>query len=183
MHSALRRAIEHGNLDAVHAALEHGADIEETDMHGDRGLPLRIACFKGHTAIVEELIRRGADINARNAEGSGGPIRMATKGRHREIVDMLLLNGADIPDGIELALYDQGERRARADRRKRNAGPPSGFRERRQHSERRVTSVKEVTLTEWQWDSYFSPSQIERLVVHDHEHFDPAALILDRARD
>ena len=58
-------------------ALDHGGDIEEADIHGDPGLPLRIACFKGHIDIVRELIRRGADIHAPNAQGKGGPIRMA----------------------------------------------------------------------------------------------------------
>ena len=102
MHSALRRAIEKGCLESVRAALDHGAAIEEADMHGAPGLPMRIACFNGHANIVLELIQRGADIHAPNAEGVGGPIRMAARGQHSEVIDLLLAHGAEIPEGVQL---------------------------------------------------------------------------------
>lgn len=84
MHSALRRAIERGDLQAVHVAIDHGAEIEEADMHGDPGLPLRIACFKGYASIVEALIKRGASVNAPNCQGPvdlfGWPPKVITWG-------------------------------------------------------------------------------------------------------
>lgn len=184
MYSALRRAVERGDLSALHAALEHGADIEEADMHGDRGLPLRVACFKGYATIVEELIKRGANVNAPNAQGPGGPLRMAAKGQHRDIVDLLIAHGAEIPPDLTLPTAEQhGERRKRVDRRKRNAGPPAGLRERRQARERRVTSVREVTLTDGQWETYFSQSQpMPAPLPHDDLH-DSVSLVFERVRD
>lgn len=178
-HSALRRAIEHGNLDAVLNAIDHGADIEEADMHGDPGLPLRIACFKGNAAIVEALIKHGANINARNTQGVGGPIRMAAKGQHRDIVQLLIQHGAEVPEDLKLPPDDRQDRRKGSDRRKSNLGPPSGLKERRQGKDRRVTSVHELALSEQQWEDYF----VQPKAASQHELSETAALILDRARD
>lgn len=105
--SELQRAIEMGDLDAVTAALDGGADLEEADMHGFPGLPLRTACFHGHARIVAELLRRGADVRAPNAQGAGAPIRMAARRKHREIIGMLLTRGADIPPGVDLGLGEE----------------------------------------------------------------------------
>jgi len=184
MHSALRRAIEKGNLQAVRTALDHGAAIEEADMHGDSGLPMRIACFKGHTDIVLELIERGADIHAPNAQGAGGPIRMAARGQHTHIVQLLLSHGAEIPVDVQLPEARAGERRKRCERRGRDIGPPSNFRERRQSRERRVLSVQEVKLSDMQWERYFAQTQPSpRLPSHHHDFVETASMVLERVRD
>jgi hypothetical protein len=183
MHSALRRAIERGNLQAVLVALEHGADIEEADIHGDTGLPLRIACFKGYSAIAEELIRRGANINAANANGPGGPIRMAARGHHRDIVHLLMQHGAVLPADVQLPLDDGSERRKRVERRRRNLGAPSGLTDRRRAHDRRVTSVSELTLTDLQWDSYFTQSQPQAALPATHEMDDTVSMLFERVRD
>ena len=186
-HSALRRAIEQGNLRAVQVALEHGADIEEADMHGDPGLPLRIACFKGHFAVVHELIRRGADIHAPNAQGPGGPIRMAARGQHQEIIRLLIAQGAEFPDDLPPPKPATiGERRKRSERRKRNAGPPKGLTERRLQHERRVTSVREIELDDAQWENYFAqtiPTAPPAPFPTLHDPTEHASSVLDRARD
>lgn len=183
MHSALRRAIEKGCLESVRAALDHGAAIEEADMHGAPGLPMRIACFNGHANIVLELIQRGANIHAPNAEGVGGPIRMAARGQHSEVIDLLLAHGAEIPEGVQLPKAAPGERRKRHDRRRRDVGPPSNLRERRQSRTRRTLSVRELELSDMQWERYFAETQSAvRPVVEDH--FDEtASIILERVRD
>jgi hypothetical protein len=182
MYSALRRAIEKGNLDAVITALDNGAVIEEADMHGDPGLPMRIACFKGHADIVLELIKRGADIHAPNAQGPGGPIRMATRGQHHHIVELLLAHGARVPEDIQLPTASIGERRKRTERRKRDIGPPGNFRERRQARERRVTSVREVELSDRQWERYFAQTQPSPRPTQHHET-DSVSMVFERVRD
>ncbi len=183
MYSALRRAVEKGNLKAVMIALDHGADIEEADIHGDPGLPLRIACFKGHIDVVRELIRRGADIHAPNAQGRGGPIRMALRGEHRAVVNLLLAHGAEMPEALPQPKAAITERRKRRDRRMRNAGPPKGLSERRLYEERRVTSVTEVELSEKQWETYFSASMPSIPFPTLHDPADLASRVFERARD
>jgi len=183
MHSALRRAIDRGNLQAVLTALEHGANIEEADMHGDPGLPLRIACFKGHAPIVKELIKRGANINARNGQGMGGPIRMAAKANHRDIIHLLMQHGAELPSDVRLSLDDGGDRRKCADRRKHNVGAPQGFTERRLGKERRATSVEELTLSDVQWETYFSQVQPSPVAPSAHEVDEVVSMVLARVRD
>ena len=167
-------------------ALDHGANIEEADIHGDSGLPLRIACFKGHIDIIRELIRRGADIHAPNAQGAGGPIRMAHRGGHHKIVEFLLAHGAELPTDLAPPKTDTSERRKRSERRMRNAGPPKGFAERRFFQDRRVTSVREIELDESQWEIYFA--QTIPTVTHVpfptlHDPLEHASSVLDRARD
>jgi ankyrin repeat protein len=98
--SALMAAIRNRNLDAVLRALDDGAEVDESDIHGHPGLPLRTACFEGETAIVAELIRRGANVNAPGSDGHGMPIRLAARAGHRAIIDLLVANGAEIPHGV-----------------------------------------------------------------------------------
>ena len=88
-------AIRSSLLDQVIAAIAAGADIEEPDMHGFVGLPLRTACFAGEIAIVRELLNRGANINAVASDGPGAPLRLAQRGKHQEIIALLLAHGAE----------------------------------------------------------------------------------------
>ncbi|TXI76353.1 MAG: ankyrin repeat domain-containing protein [Dechloromonas sp.] len=90
-------AVRAGNLDGVLLAIAHGADVEEADMHGYRGLPLRTACFSGHYDIVLALLEHGANVNAPTAEGNGAPLRLARRAKHRHIASLLLERGAELP--------------------------------------------------------------------------------------
>lgn len=100
--SQLVSAIRAGHLDGVIAAIENGGNIEETDIHGCSGLPLRTACFAGDEAIVRELLRRGADLNAMAADGPGAPLRLALRAGHPNIAALLIQYGAAIPAGLAL---------------------------------------------------------------------------------
>lgn len=188
MNSQLQKAIEQGDLRAVIAALDQGADLEASDIHGAPGLPLRTACFKGHDAIVVELIQRGANIHAANADGASAPLRTAARGKHWCIVNLLLAHGAEKPPGLALPApeierpgADKSERRQGKERRTKNDGPPEGLTERRCQQERRATVVQEVELSAQQWSSYFSPSPV-RATAH-HDGVDSASLIFERVRD
>jgi ankyrin repeat protein len=95
--SALIESIRADRLNGVIDALEAGADIEEPDIHGNRGLPLRTACFAGNETIVRELLARGANPNASASDGPGAPLRLAMRGGHEEVSALLLQNGAQLP--------------------------------------------------------------------------------------
>ena len=95
--SKLITAIRAGSLDEVTLALNEGADIEEADIHGFVGLPLRTACFEGNLSIVRELLTRGADIHAIASDGPGAPIRLAQRGKHKKVLELLVEHGAPLP--------------------------------------------------------------------------------------
>lgn len=178
--SALRKAIEQGSLEAVIAALDNGADIEETDQHGHSGLPLRLACFFGHVAIVTELIERGANIFAPNAEGPEAPLRIAARRNHQGIVDLLLRSVSDLSLN-SVAMDDPAERRKSTDRRKVNVGPPKGMKERR-IEERRNTRVQEVMLSDFEWESMFTSRKAAKVVKVEEDH-EWAHTVLEKVRD
>ncbi|MCG2577070.1 ankyrin repeat domain-containing protein [Dechloromonas sp. XY25] len=84
----------------VLAALAAGADVNEADMHGFAGLPLRTACFMGDLAVVRELLRHGANPDVAASDGPGAALRLALRCGHQDIAGLLLQHGASIPDGL-----------------------------------------------------------------------------------
>jgi ankyrin repeat protein len=100
--NSLIEAIRANSLHRVASALDDNADIETPDIHGYRGLPLRTACFIGNVPIVRELIRRGADLDAPTADGTGAPLRLAMRAGHTEIAALLLANNAQIPFDLDI---------------------------------------------------------------------------------
>jgi ankyrin repeat protein len=100
--SPLIAAIRSGRISSIDAALDNGMDIEEPDMHGSRGLPLRTACFIGDLAVVRHLLQRGADVNAPAHDGPGAPLRLASRQGHKQVVALLLQHGAQIPEGLRI---------------------------------------------------------------------------------
>lgn len=94
--SSLIEAIQASQLDGVIAALDGGDDIELPDMHGYGGLPLRTACFEGNLAIVNELLKRGANPNTATSDGPGAPLRLALRRGHQDIVKLLQQQGATL---------------------------------------------------------------------------------------
>ena len=95
--SNLIAAIRISDLEGVRRALDDGADVNEPDMHGHGGLPLRTACFEGDAAIVRELLQHGANPNAEASDGPGAALRLALRRGHPEIVALLRQHG-----GLEL---------------------------------------------------------------------------------
>ena len=70
--------------------------------------------------------------------------------------------------------------RATADRRDDDLGPPDGWKNRRSHTERRIPSVEEQTMTEAEWLDYFGPPAAKK--ADTEEATETAAAILGRAR-
>ncbi|HIN18031.1 MAG TPA: ankyrin repeat domain-containing protein [Gammaproteobacteria bacterium] len=81
---ALLDAAEKGNIEAVKWHLDAGADVNAQD-NDIRWTPLHVAAAFGHKEIVELLIAKGADVNAKSKRGT--PLSNAVKSGDKEIVE------------------------------------------------------------------------------------------------
>jgi ankyrin repeat protein len=59
------------------------------------GMALTLAAEEGHKTIVELLLAKGADVNAKDDEDQSALVEAAWRG-HKTVVQLLLANGADI---------------------------------------------------------------------------------------
>jgi ankyrin repeat protein len=99
LNEELLAAARKGDLAAVKALLERGAEVNAKTRYG--ATPLSYAADRGHTEIVQLLIERGADVNAKDTFYGATPIVWASSRNHAKIVRMLLEKGAQ---SKELAL-------------------------------------------------------------------------------
>jgi|AntAceMinimDraft_18_1070375.scaffolds.fasta_scaffold03355_3 hypothetical protein len=91
----LTKSITRSFLPGIKKALEMGADV-----HAHNDAALRRASEKGHSDIVEFLIKNGADIHSNDEYA----LRVASYNGHTNIVELLLINGANIHDDEALRL-------------------------------------------------------------------------------
>ncbi|TIS49124.1 ankyrin repeat domain-containing protein [Mesorhizobium sp.] len=87
----LHAAAKSGDLNAITAALDAGADIEEQEKGAT---PLFLAVRAGHAEAVELLIKRGADVNKESALGL--PITVAVLKNSADLIRLLLAHGANV---------------------------------------------------------------------------------------
>ncbi len=88
--AAIHDAAMEGDVAAITAALDAGADVDESD---GSATPLYIAVFMGHIQAAKLLMERGADVNAQTALGS--PL-MAAMGKDKiDLLNLLLDGGAN----------------------------------------------------------------------------------------
>jgi len=75
---------------------EQGADVNDVDEYGES--PLMDACIRGHSEVVEFLIRRGADVNICDIRGLTALMCACIHGGEngRAIVLSLLKAGANV---------------------------------------------------------------------------------------
>ena len=84
----LHRAALHGNDTAISVLIQHGAEVNE---RGDVGrTALHLACSEGKVACIHELMRLGADVEARDSEKESTPIHLAASFNHPDCVMVLL---------------------------------------------------------------------------------------------
>ncbi len=86
----LHDAVSKGDLAAIAAALDAGADIEEQDKGAT---PLFLAVRSDHPQAAELLIERGANVNHESAIGL--PITGAVLKGSPDLIQILLAHGAD----------------------------------------------------------------------------------------
>ena len=92
---ALLSATHQGNIEDVKKHLAAGADVNtKGELHQWRWIPLCNAAERGHKEIVELLISKGADLEAKYLGKT--PLHWAAFKGHKEIVELLIANGADV---------------------------------------------------------------------------------------
>ena len=99
--TALSMAAFTGQMNYVQRLVEAGAEV---DFYG--WAPLLYAAYNGHTAVVEYLLKRGADINAKTENGLTA-LFFAARFGHIEIIKVLLKNEADptvVSENMETAV-------------------------------------------------------------------------------
>jgi ankyrin repeat protein len=91
--TALHRAVDLDDLQAVELLLGAGADATARNRYGIA--PLSLAAANGNAAIIRKLLAAGADPNT---EAAGGETALMTAARtgSRDAVDALILAGADL---------------------------------------------------------------------------------------
>jgi ankyrin repeat protein len=67
--TSLHFAAQEGSLEAVHALLERGADIDVQDSSGNTPLSEAVFRYTGDGGVVLALLKAGADPEKKNAHG------------------------------------------------------------------------------------------------------------------
>lgn len=91
--TALGIAAQNDKRKALAALLDAGADVNKPVGKGGY-TPLMLAAMSGNERVAEQLIRRGADVNARNAGGIT-PLMVVAANDAVQVGTLLLKSGAD----------------------------------------------------------------------------------------
>ena len=99
-------AIEAGDMAAVRAALDGGANVNERDMRDEvtpetAWTPLMAACRAGQFGMARELVERKADINARDGVGATAFLLAAELPGSSEFLQYLQGRGANIHGSMD----------------------------------------------------------------------------------
>ncbi|KAF7232320.1 hypothetical protein EG68_05324 [Paragonimus skrjabini miyazakii] len=87
-------ACRNGDAFRVKFLLDNGACVDMTDSSGRKSTPLHFAAGYGHRDVVELLLERGADVNARD-DGGLVPLHNACSFGHVDVVHLMLRAGSD----------------------------------------------------------------------------------------
>ena len=92
--TALHWAVHFDDVNMVQMLIGAGANVKATNRFGVT--PLALACQNGNAAIVEKVIKAGADPNAALSELGDTPLMMAARTGNVGTVRVLLDNGANV---------------------------------------------------------------------------------------
>lgn len=79
-------AASQGDLDEIKRLLAFGVNVNDYDY--DKRSALHLAVAEGHTGVVEYLVRKGANVNAKDRFGNT-PLSDAKKAKNAEIINIL----------------------------------------------------------------------------------------------
>jgi Ankyrin repeats (3 copies) len=102
----LLAATRKGDLPAVKALLDKGADVNAKSPYGST--PLFFACDRGHTEIIKLLLDRGADVNVEDTFYHATALTWAIEKKRIEIVKILLDHGAKSPASVLMSAIQEG---------------------------------------------------------------------------
>lgn len=100
LNDQLYEAVRKGDVAAVTAALDKGADVNAKFRYGSTALFK--AAERGHTEIAKVLLERGADVKVKDTFYGATAMTWALDNDHFEIVNLLLQKGADGADDVLL---------------------------------------------------------------------------------
>jgi ankyrin repeat protein len=94
------------HLDMIKVLLDAGANVNQmgTEHHFT---PLMLSAYNGNIAIVQELIRRGADVSLLDKNGNSAIDKAATNG-HLDVVKMLIASGAVVANEVFNDVIENG---------------------------------------------------------------------------
>ena len=88
------RAVHKGDKDRVEAMLNTNPKlIAGRDELGRLGV--HYAAWRGHKDVMELLLDRGSDVNAKTDRGHT-PLHLAVHQNHKELAELLIARGADV---------------------------------------------------------------------------------------
>ncbi|MEJ2705466.1 MAG: ankyrin repeat domain-containing protein, partial [Sedimentisphaerales bacterium] len=92
---SLNEAVTSGDIKLVQSLLDDGVEVNE---EGPEGTALYRAAEKGYIKIVELLIAKGANVNAKKTKSPVGdtPLHSAARAGHKETILLLIAKGADV---------------------------------------------------------------------------------------
>ncbi len=90
----LTEAVKAGNLEIVGLLLKAGANVEAANSDGQTALML--AARNGSSAIAQRLLRRGANVNAREKWRGQTALMWAAAERYPDVVELLLAHHAAV---------------------------------------------------------------------------------------
>jgi len=101
-HSPLFDTVVHGNPAMAEALVTKAGDTKAA-----KWAPLHAAAASGDRQAVEDLLAKGADVNAKSELGASALHTAAVYG-HKQIAELLIEKGADVNATAERSLWDEG---------------------------------------------------------------------------